>query len=97
MCSVITISDNDGNKGRGSPESVADSAAADQQATEIEQLKKQLEEANLQIRDKDNQLAAADADQHNLQEQVEAALQDRDRQLLKLPKQQTMPGVYFRN
>ena len=75
------MSDTDSNKGRGSPESIADSAAADQQATEIEQLKKQLEEANLQIRDKDNRLAAADADHHNLQEQVEAALQDRDRQL----------------
>ena len=75
------MSDTDSNKGRGSPESVGDSAAADQQATEIEQLKKQLEAANLQIRDKDNQLAAADADHHNLQEQVEAALQDRDRQL----------------
>ena len=75
------MSDTDSNKGRGSPESVADSAAADQQATEIEQLKKQLEEANLQIRDKDNWLAAADADHHNLQEQVAAALQDRDRQL----------------
>ena len=75
------MSDTDSNKGRGSPESVAHSAAADQQATEIEQLKKRLEAANLQIRDKDNQLAAADADHHNLQEQVEAALQDRDRQL----------------
>ena len=48
------MSDTDSNKGRGSPESVADSAAADQQATEIEQLKKQLEAANLQLRDKDD-------------------------------------------
>ena len=77
------MSDTDSNKGRGSPEYVADSATADQQATEIEQLKKQLEAANLQIRDKDNRLAAANADDHNLQEQVEAALQDRDRQLAK--------------
>ena len=72
------MSDSDSNKGHGSPESVTDSAAADQLATEIEQLKKQLEAA---IRNNDNQLAAADADYHNLQEQVEAALQDRDRQL----------------
>ena len=65
------MSDTDSNKGCGSPESVADSEAADQQATEIEQLKKQLEAANLQIRDKDNRLAAADADHHNLQEQLQ--------------------------
>ena len=78
MCSVITMSDTDSNKGRGSPESVADSAAADQQATEIEQLKKQLEAANLQIRDKDNRLAAADADHHNLQEQLQHMQQERD-------------------
>ena len=63
---------------RGSPESVADSAAADQQATEIEQLKKQLEAANLQIRDKDNRLAAADADHHHLQEQLQHMQQERD-------------------
>ena len=72
------MSDTDSNKGRGSPESVADSAAADQQATEIEQLKKQLEAANLQIRDKDNRLAAADADHHNLQEQLQHMQQERD-------------------
>ena len=50
----------------GSPESVADSAAAEQQATEIKQLKKQLEAANLQLSDKDSQLAVATADHHNL-------------------------------
>ena len=72
------MSDTDSNKGRGSPESVADSAAADQQATEIEQLKKQLKAANLQIRDKDNRLAAADADLHNLQEQLQHMQQERD-------------------
>ena len=75
------MSDTDSNKGCGSPESVVDYATADQQNTEIEQLKKQLEAANLQIRHKDNWLAAADADHHNLREQVEAALQDTDRQL----------------
>ena len=52
------MSDTNSNKGRGSPASVADSAGADQQAAEIEQLKKKLAAANLQIRDKDNQLAA---------------------------------------
>ena len=78
-------------------ESVADSAAADQQATEIEQLRKQLEEANLQIRDKDNRLAAADADHHNFRNRWRQLYRTETGNLLKLPKQQTMPGMYFRS
>ena len=71
----------DGNSsGRGSPDSVVGATGADP-AAEVEQLRRQLEAANLQIQDRDKRLAVADADRHNLQLQVDAQLHDKDRQL----------------
>ena len=68
----------DGNSsGRGSPDSVVRATGADQ-AAEVEQLRRYLEAANLQIQDKDKWLAGADADRHILCLQVDAELQDKD-------------------
>ena len=71
----------DGNSsGQGSPDSVVGATGADP-AAEVEQLRRQLEAANLQIQDRDKQLAVADADRHNLQLQVDAQLHDKGRQV----------------
>lgn len=76
----MSDADND-SQGRGSPDSVADPAAADQHAAQMEHLRRQLEAAKLQIRDRDSRLGAADVAMQNLQVQVDAALGDKDKQL----------------
>ena len=50
-------------------------------AAELEQLRRELEAANLQVQDRDKRLAVADADCHNLQFQVDAQLHNKDHQL----------------
>ncbi len=65
----------------GSQHSDHYSDAAADQAAEMEQLRRQLEAASLQIQDRDHRLAAADVNHGAMQRQAEAALGERDRLL----------------